>query len=788
MQEVFLKLLALSLTGSLFALAVMLVRLLFRKAPRWIFCALWGVVALRLILPFSIESSISIIPESIANGNIITSIGDYYVGNVDTYYESNAGYSNAVEAGRQPHYSDEGNYVVTEQGSLKEPATIADTVFPILSWVWITGMTAMLAYLAISFLLLRRKMAEATLLRDNIWQCEQVDSPFVLGFIKPRIYLPYAISESDIANVIAHEKAHLSRKDHWWKPIGFLLLAMHWFNPILWVAYILLCRDIEAACDEKVIQHMEKDEMRAYSTALLHCSIHRRRISACPLAFGEVGVKERIKSVMNYKKPAFWIIVAAVISCIAVAVCFLTNPVHQVSYEEAEQFYQQISAERPFMTDEEVFATHAEIFEMIAQGSASEQGKFAKLTREIINSSNLQFEDDEVFDLAKDYATVYSRLAKGDRDFGVEKLKAKSLSKSTAQLDFSYWGEMWYSVKMLEIGDQWVTGEFTDPYQGELGQYLLLVQFHDAAPSRKFIEQYPFSTDHKLRIPGLGNKHKMTMRIKSNADHGYDVYIGSDEPFWVEEQSSVRLYRVIGTVSVELHFGHKTDATAFDPYTVPVFSTEVGNVQTQVENIKHKLSASGSFRIDDKGAISYDRFETGEQLPIQMTDEEATRQATTYLNKLGLLPTDQYRTVVSRVTRSTINPNGEENLPPETVSINVTFYRVFNGIDVISDQEDGIILSFDAQGLCSLQYFWRSVEASEIPEEATPISAEYAYQIYQVQWDTRHGTCCDPSENPEIFNAYLHLNGVTRPCWVIAEDNPYINAWFIDMLTGEILY
>ena len=788
MQNVFLELFKLSLIGSLFAGAVMLIRLIFRKAPKWLFCILWGVVALRLICPVSIESNLSLIPDSLATGQIITNVGNEYIGDVEIIYESNTGYNNAIEAGRQPINSDEGYYVVTEKNSLEAPKTVGETVYPILSWVWAVGMVLMLAYTAVSFLLLGKKMEEATHLRDNIWQCEQADSPFVLGFIKPKIYLPYGITDSDMANVIAHEQAHIRRRDHWWKPVGFLLLSIYWFNPVLWLAYILLCRDIEAACDEKVIQHMEKDEMRAYSTALLHCSIHRRRISACPLAFGEVGVKERVKSVMNYKKPAFWIIVAAVISCFVVAVCFLTNPVHPVSYEEAEQFYQQISAEHPSMTDEEVFAARAEIFEMIARGSASEQSKFAQLTREVINSSNLQFEDEEVFDLAKDYASVFSRLAKGDRDFGVEKLKAKNLSKSTAQLDFSYWGEMWYSVKMLEIGDQWVTGEFTDPYQGELGQYLLLVQFHDADPSRKFIEQYPFSTDHKLRIPGLGNKHKMTMRIKSNADHGYDVYIGSDEPFWVEEQSSVRLYRVIGTVSVELHFGHKTDAPAFDPYTVPVFSTEVGNVQTQVENIKHKLSASGSFRIDDKGAISYDRFETGEQLPIQMTDEEATRQATTYLNKLGLLPTDQYRTVVSRVTRSAINLNGEENLPPETVSINVTFYRVFNGIDVISDQEDGILLSFDAQGLCSLQYFWRSVEASEIPEEATPISAEYAYQIYQVQWDTRHGTCCDPSERPEIFNAYLHLNGVTRPCWVIAEDNPYINAWFIDMLTGEILY
>ena len=326
MQAVFLELVKLSLIGSLFAAAVMLVRLILPKTPKWIFCLLWGVVALRLICPVSIESKLSLVPENIASGQIITSVGDAYIGDVEIIRENDTGYRDAVDAGRQPVSSSEGYYVVTGKDSLEAPKTVAGTLYPILSWVWAAGVAAMLIYTAVSYLMLRRKMAEATRLRENIWQCEQVDSPFVLGFFKPKIYLPYTVTDSDMVNVIAHEQAHIHRRDHWWKPIGFILLSVYWFNPVLWVAYIMLCRDIEAACDEKVIKHMEKDEKRAYSTALLNCSVNRRRIAACPLAFGEVGVKERVKTVMNYKKPAFWIVIAAVALCVVVTVCFLTNP------------------------------------------------------------------------------------------------------------------------------------------------------------------------------------------------------------------------------------------------------------------------------------------------------------------------------------------------------------------------------------------------------------------------------------------------------------------------------
>ena len=240
--------------------------------------------------------------------------------------------------------------------------------------------------------------------------------------------------------------------------------------------------------------------------------------------------------------------------CILLLPVLLCGCAHHTSYEQTKQLYQSMTASIDSMTEEERCAAYAEIFDHIARGSASEQDKFAQLAREVIHNDKLVFEDEEVFDLTRDYATVFSRLAKGDRDFGVQKLKVKSLSKSAAQLDFSYWGEMWYSVEMVEMGDQWVTGEFTDSYQGEIGQYLLLVQFHDADPSMKFMEQYPGLTDHKLRIPRFGPDHEMTMHIIANASHGYDVYIGSDEPFWVEEESSVRLSRLIGTVSVELHF------------------------------------------------------------------------------------------------------------------------------------------------------------------------------------------------------------------------------------------
>ena len=198
---------------------------------------------------------------------------------------------------------------------------------PVLAWIWLFGIAALFLYSAVSYWCLRRKVCEAVILRDNIYQSENVCSPFVLGIIRPKIYLPYHMDSREMGHVIAHEQTHICRRDHWWKPLGFLLLTIHWFNPLMWLSYVLLCRDIELACDEKVIREMSNEQRADYTQALVACSVDRRLIAACPLAFGEIGVKERVKSVMNYKKPAFWIVLASVIVCAVIAVCFLTNPI-----------------------------------------------------------------------------------------------------------------------------------------------------------------------------------------------------------------------------------------------------------------------------------------------------------------------------------------------------------------------------------------------------------------------------------------------------------------------------
>ena len=202
----------------------------------------------------------------------------------------------------------------------------AQVDFNIYSVLWLAGMAALLVHALVSAGKLKRKLATAILLRDNIYESEFVDSPFVFGVVKPNIYLPMHMDEGTAAYVIAHERAHLARRDHWWKVLGYLVLALHWFNPLVWVAYILFCRDIELACDEKVVKGLDGAARADYSQALLSCAAPKRAVAACPLAFGEGNIKMRVKSALHYRKPAFWVAAAAVLAVVIVAVCFLTNP------------------------------------------------------------------------------------------------------------------------------------------------------------------------------------------------------------------------------------------------------------------------------------------------------------------------------------------------------------------------------------------------------------------------------------------------------------------------------
>ena len=310
MSEIFLKIINLSISASYIVLAVILLRLLLKKAPKWITVLLWGIVAFRLVFPFSVESVLSLIPSAEAVSPTIMT---------DKMPAVNTGI---------PFVNSTLNPIISESFT-PLPDSSANPLqiwIPVLAAIWIIGIVALIIYTGVSYARLKRRVDTAVLYRDNIYQSENVASPFVLGIIKPKIYLPFNMSEKHREGVIAHEMAHIRRKDHLWKPLGFLLLALHWFNPLMWLGYVLLCRDIELACDEKVIAELERDGRADYTEALLSCSVNRRMISACPLAFGEVGVKERVKSVLNYRKPAFWIIVAALVACIAVAICFLTNP------------------------------------------------------------------------------------------------------------------------------------------------------------------------------------------------------------------------------------------------------------------------------------------------------------------------------------------------------------------------------------------------------------------------------------------------------------------------------
>ena len=311
MAAVFLKLLNLSISASWLVLAVLVLRLISKRSPKWMNVLLWGIVALRLMLPFSIESALSLIPsaETVSPAAVQFDPAPTITSGVSVI-------DNAVNPSLSEHFA-------------AVPTASVNPLYvwtEIAGWVWLIGLGAMLLYALVSYLRLRRRVSVSLCVRENIYLCDAISSPFILGVVKPRIYLPSGLDEVQRQNVLSHERAHLARRDHWWKPLGFALLAVYWFNPVLWLAYALLCRDIELACDERVIRTMDESAVKTYSTVLLACSMPRKAVITCPLAFGEVGVKERVRNALHYKKPAFWVVAASVAVCVVVAVCFLTDP------------------------------------------------------------------------------------------------------------------------------------------------------------------------------------------------------------------------------------------------------------------------------------------------------------------------------------------------------------------------------------------------------------------------------------------------------------------------------
>ena len=543
MAELFLKALNMSISASWMVLAVLIARLCLKKAPKWISVFLWALVGFRLLCPFSVESNFSLIP----SGETVPA-------------EIMMAPAPAVQTGVSALDS-----VVNPVISQSFSPNLGDSANPLQIWIpvsanlWLLGIAVMLVYAVVSYLRLKLRIREATLYTENVYFSE-ISSPFVLGIVKPMIFLPYHIGGEKIEYVVAHEKAHILRKDHWWKPTGFLVLSVHWFNPVVWLAYILFCRDIELACDEKVVKNLSSAQRADYSAALVSCSTVQRQFSPCPLAFGEGSLKARVKAVLYYKKPTLWVLILALVLCAAIALCCLTDP-----------------------------------------------------------------------------------------------------------------------------GSQ----------------------------------------------PG-----------------------------------------------------------SFDPYTIPVFSFDLEAWENRGDQIKSKLDMpqDSVFRITETNGIMYYRGTQSAPIPGVINDEEAVAKAENYLEQLGLLPQDAYRTRVIYQYRSGMISSGAGAQKTEVVSIRVFFYRVYRGTDVVTDRNDGITLWFDGQGLYSLQYLWRELHSGELPKTEKPITAEKARQIYIDYMSAAHTDHWDASQELTQQQVYASFDEQMRPCWQISQGEAYENPVYIDMFTGEILY
>ncbi|MCH5202155.1 MAG: hypothetical protein J1F17_03010 [Oscillospiraceae bacterium] len=306
MADILYSILDMSFSGSFVLLAVLVFRFVLKRAPKWINFVLWTLVGIRLTVPISIESIFSLIPKhDVVSQKISVPNTPVYVGEPTSVTNiDNVDISHAVT----------------------NSSAFSFDIGQIIMLVWLVGIGTMITYMVISFLSLKNKLNESVHIEGNIWECDRITSPFIFGFVKPKIYLPCHVSSNDKVYVIAHEKAHIKRKDYFWRVLGFFVLAVHWFNPLVWYGYIMLCKDIEIACDERVIRNIGNENKKEYSKAIIDWSTKRFAISACPIAFGEVAVKARVKNVLNYKKPAFWIIIAGITACILTAVFFMTSP------------------------------------------------------------------------------------------------------------------------------------------------------------------------------------------------------------------------------------------------------------------------------------------------------------------------------------------------------------------------------------------------------------------------------------------------------------------------------
>lgn len=324
MEDLFSRILEISLSGGIIAAVVLALRLMLRRAPRRTVCLLWLIAVLRLLVPFEIQSDWSLQPELPA--------GAFTPPVQEEYFDSGT-----VDAPVPPEFLEDAVEYPLQQDPVPEKSTEPVDILP---WVWAVGVVLLGIHGVVSYLRLKRRVRDSVILEEGVWICPGLNTAFVLGFFRPGIYLPI-LPEEERELVLLHERQHIRRLDHWWNLLAYAAVAVHWFNPLAWVTYILLCRDMELACDQETVKGMDNAARRAYSAALLNCAVRRSGIAVCPVAFGEISVKERIKMVLNYKKPGFWVTVIALIAAIAVGVCLLTSPKELTDLERCENALQQ---------------------------------------------------------------------------------------------------------------------------------------------------------------------------------------------------------------------------------------------------------------------------------------------------------------------------------------------------------------------------------------------------------------------------------------------------------------
>lgn len=551
MEHLFLSLWNRSIAAGWLILAVVLLRLMLKKAPKSVRCLLWALVGVRLVCPFSIESVLSLIPsaETVPQSVFVR----------DAFY---------VSSGVAVLNSAVNEQLVDFYETAKVPAGHTRSVVFVCAAVWLAGAALLCLWALVSWLRLRRRVAAAVPEGDDVWLCDGIGSPFLLGLFRPRIYLPAGLDEESRAYVLAHERSHLRRRDHWTKPAGFLLAAVYWFNPLVWLAYVLLCRDIELACDERVIRELGLRCKKPYSQALLQCSLRRSAIAACPLAFGEVGVKERIQNVLNYKRPAFWVVLVSLVLCAAAAVCFLTDPKTDPPPQPEGNFFTianpLLSSVPPRWDDQEQVADMAELlegltYELTTEESAADQPASLALSLELVTGGEVRsvlvypngvgrldgaedwvrFDDAGLYNLLRSY---YDGAA------GVAACTGGQLLYELASLNFLPTDGSYYAC-VVEDGD-WLTildGEEKTIFAGELSR----TRTYTRGEFLKLFDSYAQEIGLDQLVPaGVTEVAERFYRRDSRDETGMAVWEltleGNETWLWLSEGTPpLRLYELI---------------------------------------------------------------------------------------------------------------------------------------------------------------------------------------------------------------------------------------------------